>query len=643
MKKQPKNAFEDLTWADLEAWAGAKIVSRGTDYQKSGYVKNLAVTHDGSLLAWVLGSANYATSVSIEKGRLSSVCTCPFDGNCKHAVAVVLEYLDRVKKKVNIPPADEGDERFVLLEDESFAAYDDDDDAGDEDDDDQFSLDDKLPAAGSGVDSFLRKKSKKELETMLAGVIEDYPEIKKKLGFTPPPRKKKGCDALVKAVTKAIVLTSKEQGWRNYWKHTGHTPDYEPVRKGLLQLLEEGCADDVVRLGEKLFVKGTAQVEQSHDEGETADEIAETMPLVFKALAKSSLPDMDKLEHAVDFGLRDEYGLCRGLDEFMKRSFGKKTWSDLADRLLERLKNMKSDGREGAFFRNYRRDRLSDEVVRALENGGRKDEAIAVCLQEAETTGSYERLVKKLRKADRTTEAEEWIRKGVKATRDKLPGIASTLKTTLREIRQKKKDWPVVAALRAEDFFEGPNLQTYGDLQRSSERVKVWHEVRDACLKFLETGDLPVGKADWPLPDTGFEKTEKAGRGKPPFTDILIDIAIKERRVDDVIRWYDFHKQRTKWPETHLDDEVATAVAHAYPNRAIAIWKKLAEELIARTNVGAYGEAVTYLGKTRKALDSVGKAADWAVYLANLTETNKRKSRLVQMLNTLSGKPILLK
>ncbi len=38
MSKRAKKTFRDLTWADLEAWAGTKIVFRGTSYQKSGAV-----------------------------------------------------------------------------------------------------------------------------------------------------------------------------------------------------------------------------------------------------------------------------------------------------------------------------------------------------------------------------------------------------------------------------------------------------------------------------------------------------------------------------------------------------------------------------------------------------------------------------
>ena len=88
---------------------------------------------------------------------------------------------------------------------------------------------------------------------------------------------------------------------------------------------------------------------------------------------------------------------------------------------------------------------------------------------------------------------------------------------------------------------------------------------------------------------------------------------------------------------------MASAIAQKYPDRAIAIWKKIAEWYISQTNVGAYGEAVTYLKKARKALEGLGKAAEWVVYLKALRETNKRKTRLVQMLNVLSGKPILSK
>jgi uncharacterized Zn finger protein len=220
MSKRAKKTLSDLTWADLESWAGTKIVSRGTSYQKSGYVRNLAVTRDGSLLTWVRGSENYATKVSLKKGKLSSDCTCPYGGTCKHAVAVVLEYLDQLQKNAKIPLAGEDDERLLLLEDAS-STPDDDDDLPEGDEVYDFSTEDDLQPARAGVASSIKKKTKKELETMLSGILKDHPELTKELGFAPRASGKKGCDALVKAVTKAIVVTSGKPGWRNYWQHTG--------------------------------------------------------------------------------------------------------------------------------------------------------------------------------------------------------------------------------------------------------------------------------------------------------------------------------------------------------------------------------------------------------------------------------------
>ena len=85
----------------------------------------------------------------------------------------------------------------------------------------------------------------------------------------------------------------------------------------------------------------------------------------------------------------------------------------LADRLLGGLGDPKCKSPEDSFSRDYRRDRLTDQVILALENAGRRDAVRSLCKQEAERTRGYVRLVKHLRRAGRTEEAEDWIRKGI--------------------------------------------------------------------------------------------------------------------------------------------------------------------------------------------------------------------------------------
>ncbi|MFH1006853.1 MAG: SWIM zinc finger family protein, partial [Candidatus Latescibacterota bacterium] len=114
-KQFHKASFDHLTWDDMSEWAGSKIVSRGKNYQRSGFVHNLAETATGGLIAWVHGTRRYATLVEMKKERLVSSCSCPYGASCKHAVAVILEYLEHVKREEAVHQAKTDDLRFAEL------------------------------------------------------------------------------------------------------------------------------------------------------------------------------------------------------------------------------------------------------------------------------------------------------------------------------------------------------------------------------------------------------------------------------------------------------------------------------------------------------------------------------------------------
>ena len=114
---------------------------------------------------------------------------------------------------------------------------------------------------------------------------------------------------LVDRLKREIREISSEPAWRNYWNQDGYTPDYSVIREKLTTLLDAGQADQVLSLGETLIKAGTRQVETSDDDGETAMEIGECLPVIVKALDQSSLPALDKLSWALDTVLKDEYSL----------------------------------------------------------------------------------------------------------------------------------------------------------------------------------------------------------------------------------------------------------------------------------------------------------------------------------------------
>lgn len=659
MKNSKSEFVKKLTWSDIQTWAGDTITSRGQSYQRGRAVQDLALTLDGGVVAWVQGTERYATRVDIENENLISDCTCPYGDTCKHAVAVVLDYLENLKQKLKVPTVSENDERLLLLsgemDDDLEDKYDGEDDSDWEETPSKITSPPGRNKSGSdSLYSYLEKQGKDQLITLLETIAERYPSAKDflidhfqlALGEV---------EKLVHSTRKEIVRLSAEPGWRNSWSGEGETPDYSEVRHRLEMLLSRGHADEVIGLGKKLLEAGTRQVEQSDDEGETQAEIASCMDIVFEALSKTSLSEAEQMLWAVESDLADEYDLTAGSDIFWEQEHQPADWSILASILLERLKNPVSAKGGDQFTRNYRRDSLTDWTEKALENAGRQEEIIPLLEQEAVRTESYIRLVHRLIQVGRDEETEKWIQRGIKATQQKSPGIANQLRGILREIRERQGDWLSAAAFRSDDFFVRPEIGSFKALRQAAESAEVWPAVKTSVMHYLETGEFSerterIDKGQnipsWPLPETGLRETID-NRGKNfPLVGTLLDIAIEEKRPEEVLRWYDYSKRGKlqdfwRWSYYGEDDKVAEAIKEAYPERAVAIWKKLAENQIGQTQPKAYEQAGIYLNKLRRLYHKLGKEEEWQSYLTNLRSANIRKTRFLEVLNRLSAKPII--
>ncbi len=639
LKRKKSDSFRKLTWDDLEAWVGSRIVGRGRNYQHSGFVRGLARTSDGGLLAWVDGTETYATRVDFIEDELISDCTCPYWADCKHAVAVVLEYLDHLEKGRRVPKADPNDGRILLLED------DDGDDSPHFYDEIPVYVEDEFPRTElkADLELALNKMTKIQLIELVIELAERFPDVAMEL------KERHEIAAgnvknLIKELRREIKRVSSEPGWQNYWDGEGYTPDYSRVHSKLKRLLASGYADEVLELGKELMEAGVRQVEMSDDEGETANEIASCMPEVFTALARSSLSGSDQILWAVEATLSDGYGLFAEAENFFERKFDKLDWSLAADRLLARLKKYKPTGsKKDDTFSAFYRDRITDETIRALEMAGRKDEIIPLCEQEAEKTGSYVRLVKWLRKMRRNEAAEAAIRKGILSVGGRWPGIAADLRNQFREIRQKKGNWTTVAAIRVDEFIEDPSTYFYKDLQKAARKADVWPEVRESILHYLETGGLPSKKKSWPLPDAELPPIKKRRKDTFPMVDVLLDVALYEKRTADVLAWYKKDRaQRPGWNwHGRKDDEVADAVKKEFPEHAVEIWKQLAERQIALVKPAAYREAAVFLRKIRRLLKQQEKDKEWESYLEKLRQEHFRKRRLMEILDGLESQPIV--
>ena len=640
--------FKELTWKASEEWAGSRILSRGQSYHRSGRVDELAATPAGSLIATVRGGNKYTTLVEFQEGELTSRCTCPYGESCKHAVAVVLDYLEKVKKRVEVPTIDARDKRLGLLAEshDDFVI----EDAQDVDSTEEDEIDYRETSAGRGrkdtsspIKAFLENMTKDELLGLLLEAAQKYPSFREDL-LHRQHLSKGDVKNVVAAVRKEIRSLSAEPAWRNHWNDEGHIPDYSRVRNRLETLLSAGHADAVITLGKELLDAGIQQVEMSHDEGETVEEISSCLAVVFSALSRSSLSPVEQMLWVIDAELEDDYDLCQGSKYFWEERREASHWSAVADDLRQRLNRLSPSRKDDDFSRNYKRDRLIDRLIEALENAGRPEEVIALCEQEAVKTGNYNRLVDILLRSGRKDDAEQWIFKGIDAASKGNPSTAHTLVNTLREIREKEKNWPSVAAIRADEFFSGPSFAAYDALRHASKLAGAWAAVRKMVLLYLETGKLPFADVSWPLPEAEAKIDRPSRQDKLPMVRVLIEIAMDEKQPDEVIKWYDFRGRKGShfqgWGG-YNEDHIAQAIEKAYPERAAAIWKSLAEGQIAQTKPAAYEVAARYLKKLRDLMTGLDKEEEWRRYLAGLRQANARKPRLLQTLATLEGRKII--
>ncbi|MGM0787964.1 MAG: SWIM zinc finger family protein [Thermodesulfobacteriota bacterium] len=630
-KKTQPDPFAELTWNDLVDWAGDRIVSRGKGYQSKGRVRDPAVTEDGGLVAWVDGTKKYAVKVVMTgSGLPDSVCTCPYEFDCKHGVAALLEYLRRIEAGQSVSGADRDDPRLKLLEDK---------DQDDEEIDEETVI---SPDVREEIGRFLQRKTKAQIIDLVQEIAQAHPGVAREI-VDRQQLASGDTQTILKRLRREIRDINEGPYWHDPLEDEKFMPDYTGIFKRLEALLHAGHADEVVNLGRELLSAGVRLVEDYHDEGEEAMELAACMPVVVRALEQSSLDHPDRLHWALDAVLDDPYDLYDALAEYLYEDHPESAWSTLADRLLQRLKKMKLSRGKDRFRGCYERNRLSDWAIHALERAGREDEIVPLCKSEAKKTDSYRRLVNVLVSAGEFDEAKSWIHEGIRATENKLPGIADGLRGSLREIYSQQENWPVLAAIQVEEFVRHPSQSTFEGCKDAASKAGAWQTVRQALLQYLEKGDLPWKQKGWPLPDSGLEGPKTQRKQRFPMAGKLIEIALLEEDPERVLYWYDrLPKKEYGWPGVD-DNEVAEAVKTHAPDRAVSIWQRKAEQLIAQVKPKAYQQAGGYLRKAAGVMKKQGKQKEWQRYLQNLREKHARKTRLMEVLDTLEGKPVVKK
>jgi uncharacterized Zn finger protein len=125
-------------------------------------------------------------------------------------------------------------------------------------------------------------------------------------------------------------------------------------------------------------------------------------------------------------------------------------------------------------------------------------------------------------------------------------------------------------------------------------------------------------------------------QGKPrlesfPNREMLIEIALLEKRHDDAVEIYQKLSTTRRWG-WGIDEQLAQAVASSHPEMALQIWKNIADRLIGQVKPSAYQDAAVYLRCMRKVYEETGRLYDWKALIMRLRKEHKAKRRLQEVL-----------
>ncbi len=365
------------------------------------------------------------------------------------------------------------------------------------------------------------------------------------------------------------------------------------------------------------------------------------MEIVFKAISQSNLSKVEQLKWMIDLFLQDNYSILDDYEQYLrKRIYTKSDWKSVSEELENRLSTMPIIREDSSFSEKYNRQKLIDWIIYAYEEGGRTKDIIPLLEREAKITQCYERLVDCLIGSKEYERAREWARRGFEDTVGSLSGLAWSLERKLREIAAIEKNKKLVASFRVLEFVHSPSSNAYQDLQKTAKAIRLWPTIQEAALHFLETGEHPEKRDSWPLPDCGLTVPKPRFQPHFPNTQTLIDIAIEEKRPEDVLKWFNIQKQKRNRVLSN-DDRVAEALKSKYPDDSLVIWRTLAESHIAAVKPSEYQTAAIYLRKMKNLYHSLKRMADWKQYLLDLRLKHKAKRRLMQILDTLDGRKII--
>ena len=481
---------------------------------------------------------------------------------------------------------------------------------------------------GAVISNLVGTMRPEELSALVLDIAEKFPAVAKFLLKTDAIRKG-NTERIVSGIRKEMQRGGFYGDWRGY---SLNCPDYETIGDDLSQLAENGYCDEVLTLADELFESGNELLQGmpgDHFEDLSLG-LSRCMTIAVETLNKSSMEPCDRIEWLLNLAAGDEYGLIGDVWALLDGG-GYAEEEALRQSLPERREYHVS-----VLLKAYRRCGQSDRIIPLLE-------------EEADATWFYAELVDELRGQGESERARAWAIRGAEQTLAAKNGrfVHAQMRKRLCEMALERGDGKLAASYLASEFRERPSEKKYCEIKVAIDDPEAWRVVRDVLLQYLRSGEwaVAVNRENWPLPPEEYvhakNETGRYSHGTFPNYDALVDIAFREKRIDDIVGLY--REYRATHRNGHTNDpyyggievNIADKVLHKHPDVSLEIWQRRVESLINLVKPRAYQSAKPYLLSMRKTYEKLGRVREWEALLQNLKTRHKAKRRLMEILREL--------
>lgn len=570
-----------ITEHQVQGWFDTKSFKRGKTYYRSGNI--LQPKLQGAILkSQCMGSSSspYRVQITVDQGGeiVSTRCSCPLGGNCKHCVALLLQW-------VNLPDS------FSRVEDLADA---------------------------------LAKRSKEELIKLIVQMVDKNPELERLIEISALSSSNIVAPLDQATIQRQIMGAIQDAAGDEYdyygaldlsgldifvelikdYSAAGQWFNAATVSMSLIETLlqnydqlydEEGYVYDYVNEGVDHLEITLANLENS-----------EERTAVLKALFDVEAWDTDF--GGIDMGYRAKEIMLAAINPQERELIIQWTRDKLASVPDEKYSTDFKRSAYGGLLLELEKDSLDDE------------DYIRICRESGRTADLIERLLTLNRISEAVQEAskveshsildiaDRFVRHNVeeviiptiqdRASRENRRHIYSRW---LKDRAMARGDTASALSILKDIFDNSPNLNNYVELASLGKQRNEWELLRTQVMAQLQESE---------------------------HYSLLTEIHIHEKNIDNALQTIDLIKRPGNrfaigYNTTGLKLKLAAAAEESHPNASIRFYLEIAERLIDARGRGNYSEAARYLRKARHLYQQQDLNNEWLELIRHIRVQNR--------------------